>query len=46
MRLLGPLVPANYKTIRPEQVARALVRAVKAGQPGVHRILSGELQAY
>src|SRR6185312_14303106 len=31
MRLLNPLVPANYKTIRPEQVARALIRAVKAG---------------
>ena len=46
MRLLGPLVPANYKTIRPEQVARALVRAVKAGQPGVHRVLSGELQSF
>lgn len=46
MRLLNPLVPANYKTIRPEQVARALIRAVKAGQPGVLRIASGRMQAF
>lgn len=44
MRLLDPLVPANYKTIRPDQVARALIRAVKAGQPGVQGIPSGRLQ--
>ena len=46
MRLLNPLVPANYKTIRPEQVARALIRFVKAGQPGVQRLLSGRMQAF
>jgi uncharacterized protein YbjT (DUF2867 family) len=45
MRWLDPLVPANYKTIRAEQVARALIGAVKAGQPGVQRILSGRMQA-
>ncbi|MDR3455343.1 MAG: NAD(P)H-binding protein [Rhodoferax sp.] len=46
MRLLSPLIPANYQAIGPEQVARALVHAVKAGRPGVQRILSGELQTY
>ncbi|TAM50099.1 MAG: NAD-dependent epimerase/dehydratase family protein [Burkholderiaceae bacterium] len=45
MRLLNPLVPANYKTVRPDQVARTLIRAVKAGQPGVQRIPSGRMQA-
>jgi uncharacterized protein YbjT (DUF2867 family) len=45
MRLLDPLVPGNYKIVRAEQVACALIRAVQAGQPGVQRIPSGRMQA-
>jgi uncharacterized protein YbjT (DUF2867 family) len=41
---LKPLIPANYRSVLAEDVAAGLVRAVKAGQPGVHRILSGALQ--
>lgn len=43
-RWLGPLIPANYRSIQVTDVAAGLVQAVKAGQPGVRRILSGQLQ--
>ena len=42
-RQLKPLIPANYRSVAPEQVANALVDAVKAGAPGRRVILSGEL---
>jgi uncharacterized protein YbjT (DUF2867 family) len=43
-RWLGPLIPANYRSIQVTDVAAGLIQAVKVGQPGVHRILSGQLQ--
>ena len=43
-RWLGPLIPANYRSIPVTDVAAGLIQAVKAGQPGVRRILSGQLQ--
>ena len=43
-RWLGPLIPVNYRSILAADVAAGLVRAVKTGQPGVQRILSGQLQ--
>jgi uncharacterized protein YbjT (DUF2867 family) len=43
-RWLGPLIPANYRSILVTDVAAGLVRAVKAGRPGVQRLLSGQLQ--
>lgn len=44
MRLFKPLIPANYRTIKAADVASALVRAVRAGQPGQHVLLSGDMQ--
>ena len=43
-KLFKPLIPANYLPIQASDVAAGLVRAVKAGKPGVQRILSGALQ--
>nr|WP_315465830.1 nucleoside-diphosphate sugar epimerase [uncultured Rhodoferax sp.] len=43
-QLLKPILPANYLPVHAEDVAAGLVQAVKAGQPGVRRILSGALQ--
>lgn len=43
-RWLKPLIPANYRSVQAADVAAGLVRAVKAGRPGVQRILSGALQ--
>ena len=44
MRLLKPLIPRNYQAISDAQVAKALVEAVLAGQPGVQILLSGQMQ--
>lgn len=43
--VLKPLIPANYRSIQARDVAQALIKAVKAGQPGVRRLLSGSMQA-
>jgi uncharacterized protein YbjT (DUF2867 family) len=43
-KLLKPIIPANYLPVRAEDVAAALVEAVKSEQPGVTHILSGALQ--
>ena len=43
-RWLKPLIPANYQSVQARDVAAGLLRAVRAGQPGVHRVLSGALQ--
>lgn len=43
-KLFKPLIPANYLPVQAEDVAAGLVKAVKAGRPGVQRILSGALQ--
>jgi uncharacterized protein YbjT (DUF2867 family) len=42
---LKPLIPANYRSIQARDVARALVEAVQTRPPGVHRLLSGSMQA-
>ncbi|MEI8324561.1 MAG: epimerase, partial [Betaproteobacteria bacterium] len=44
MRLLRPLIPANYRAVQACDVARALVRAVQQAQPGKRVLLSGDLQ--
>ena len=43
-KLFKPLIPANYLPVQAADVAAGLVRAVKAGPPGVQHILSGALQ--
>lgn len=43
-RVLGPLVPANYRAIGAADVARAMVEAVLAGKPGTQVLLSGPMQ--
>jgi uncharacterized protein YbjT (DUF2867 family) len=44
MRILRPLVPANYRGIPAKDVAHALIRAVEAAKPGVVTLLSGDMQ--
>ena len=41
----GALIPANYRAIEAERVARALVEAVKTAEKGTRILLSGEMQA-
>lgn len=43
--LLKPLIAANYRSIQARDVAHALTMAVKKGQPGTQRMLSGSMQA-
>jgi uncharacterized protein YbjT (DUF2867 family) len=43
-RRFRPLLPANYRAIIARDVAHALIRAVKAGTPGVVTLMSGEMQ--
>ena len=43
-RWLKPLIPANYQSVQASDVAAGLLRAVRSGKPGVHRVLSGALQ--
>lgn len=43
-RGLSPLLPANYRAIKPSDIANALIRHVKAGTPGVVTLMSGEMQ--
>ena len=45
VRLLRPLIPANYRSIAASRVAQALVRAVGDAKPGKRVLLSGEMQA-
>jgi uncharacterized protein YbjT (DUF2867 family) len=45
MRALRPLIPANYRIIRAEQIAQALLQAVQDAKPGTRILLSGEMQA-
>jgi uncharacterized protein YbjT (DUF2867 family) len=44
-RWLGPLIPANYKSIDAGSVARALLQAVPSSR-GMRVMLSGELRRY
>ncbi|OGB30673.1 MAG: nucleoside-diphosphate sugar epimerase [Burkholderiales bacterium RIFCSPLOWO2_12_FULL_61_40] len=43
-RWLNPLIPNNYRSIQASDVAKALVKAVQSGKPGVQVLLSGEMQ--
>jgi len=43
-QLLKPVIPANYRSIAAEDVARALTRTVKTAGTGTYRLLSGEMQ--
>lgn len=44
MRLLKPVIPANYRAVQAADVAQALIRQVQAGLPGRQVLLSGSLQ--
>ena len=44
-KFLKPLIPANYRAIQARDVAHALIKAVKTGQPGVQKLLSGSMHA-
>ena len=41
---LRPFIPVNYRAIRAEDVAQALVHAVAQGAPGRRVLLSGQIQ--
>jgi hypothetical protein len=43
-RFFKPLIPANYLSIAADDVACALIAAVKRGQAGTQRLLSGRMQ--
>jgi uncharacterized protein YbjT (DUF2867 family) len=43
-RLFRPLIPANYQSVNAQDVAAALVHAVKTSKPGTTCLLSGALQ--
>jgi uncharacterized protein YbjT (DUF2867 family) len=45
-RLLRPLIPNDYRSIQATDVARGLVRSLKAAKPGVKILLSGAMQAH
>jgi uncharacterized protein YbjT (DUF2867 family) len=44
MRLLKPLIPANYQAITAKQVAHALLATVQGTEHGTRVLLSGEMQ--
>jgi len=44
MALLAPLTPAHYRAIAASRVAAAMLRALAAGSPGTHVLLSGAMQ--
>jgi uncharacterized protein YbjT (DUF2867 family) len=44
--LFKPLIPANYRAIRAQDVATALRRAVEKGAPGRTVLLSGQMQPH
>lgn len=45
MAFLAPLTPVNYRPIAASRVAASMLRALAAGTPGAHIILSGAMQA-
>ena len=45
MRLLKPLTPRNYQSIRADQIAHALIAGVTAGTAGKTLLLSGQMQS-
>ena len=42
-RLLRPVIPARYRAVTPEKIARALLDGVLKGDPGIHIIESESL---
>ncbi len=44
LRWIAPVVPANYRPIAAQSVARALLAAVPSCAPGRHLLLSGAMQ--
>lgn len=42
-RSLGNFIPRNYRAIKAGDIARALVRAVQTGTPGVVTLMSGDM---
>ena len=44
MGLFKPLIPARYRAVKPEAIARALLEGVVAGQPGERIVESEKLQ--
>lgn len=46
MKLLQPLIPANYRPVPATQVARALLSAVHRTEHGTRVLNSGEMQAF
>jgi len=46
MKLIRLMVPANLRAVPVSDVARGLIRALKTRAPGVHILLSGELQRH
>ncbi len=45
-KYFNALIPANYRAISADRVARALIDGVKTGRPGHHVMLSGDLQQH
>jgi uncharacterized protein YbjT (DUF2867 family) len=43
---LKPLIPANFRSVDARKVAAGLLHGLRGAQPGVHVLLSGELQGY
>jgi uncharacterized protein YbjT (DUF2867 family) len=41
--LIGPILPARWRTSRPERVAEVLVEAIATGKPGQQVIASDQL---
>ena len=46
MALLRPVTPVNLRAISAADVALSLVKAVKSRKPGIHILLSGDLQRH
>ncbi len=44
MRILNPIIPANYRSVEAADVAAALLRSVRTGAVGVQTLLSAQLQ--
>jgi len=42
--MLAPLIPDNYKSIAAQDVARALLAAVRSRRAGCHVLPSGEMR--
>ncbi len=45
MRLLGPLLPRDYRSIQASQVARALLTAMREDRQGIRILSSGSMQS-